>query len=581
MSIVTIRTMLYEKKGCQAIAVGLMALVAVGFLLPSMCNRNAAELQQQGGAIVQVNGKNVTESDMRAVEEQMNQQMPADSGDPRQRVQRLAMVTNQLVRRAALQSIADRENVKPTEEMVRSGIASEIDSQLMMMRLQMQFSQQLKQDATDAEFDEALKKQAGMTSAEYKKRVEDELNATFSDPAKKQALLTDYLGQALTDHYAKKYPATEAEFKKSTETLVLNRLAISDDKLSEDQRNAKAEEARKELASGKPFGDVYKKYVGKSSPAPTELAVSSLESQENLKPLLDLKDKEVSGVISEFGNPIIYQLVTRKEVLPPDFEKNKQKELENFSKVQGSKKLDDDIKAITNDSTKLNWKLPAFKLFYQYAQALTEPATKAGDFMAIADEAGKLRLDPKAANGSDLSLLEYVAFEDAFERSSASEKIALKERKAALMSEALSIQDNAQLRAQLADLQHELKLYDDAAGSLSKAIENTITYDAAAETFVKGLEQRALAWEKDKTFTSDHVNLVKDALQIWRSGKSQWEKDQAELKAMEEEARKEAAKEQARLEAESKKQGEELDKQEKAGTTGAPATTGSSKPSGQ
>lgn len=573
--------MLYEKRGCQVVVALAMGLVAIGFIAPSMCNNNAMNAaNQQGGTIVKVNGRGVTESELTALETRMNQQMPA-SNDPRQRVQRLAMLTNQLVQQAALQSIADREKVQPTEQMVREGITSEIETQLMMAKLQMQMNGQLKQDSTDAEFEEAFKKlSGGSTTAEYKKRMIDELDASFKDPARKQEMLSGFIGQALTDHYAKKFPATEADFKKSTEVLVLNRLAISNDNLSEDQRNAKAEEARKELESGKPFAEVYKKFVGSTAPAPTEMAVSSLESQENMKPLLDLQPKGVSGVISEFGTPAVFQLESRKEVLPPDYEKNKQKELENFSKVQASKKLDEEIKAITKDSSKIQWEIPAFKLFYAYAQALNESTTKPEVFKTISEEAATMQADPKISNGSDLTLLEYVAFEDAYQRASASEQIGLKEKREQVMSAALNVQDSPQLRAQLAELQHDLKKNDDAAGSLSKAISDTIAYDAEAESFVKAQEQKALAWEKDKSFDATQAQLVKDAAKTWREGKVQWDKDQAELKKMEEEAKKQQAADQAKLEAEAKKQAEELEKQNTTGST-APATTGTNKPSGQ
>lgn len=598
MSIVTVRSWISEKKGCQVFVGIVMFLVMLTFISPMFCSRqgNFAGDPNANEVVVEVEGRPGTTGDLTSIQTVARENRPT-TATPREYFDREAGELAQLVDLAAGDALAARYAVKPTREQAIKSFNDSIEQQLMMMRLTMQMQGMLKQDATDKEFNEAIEKQLGRPLDEVKKEELANYEQKLDDPQTGPLIMRSLAVEAVINQLAKTNLPSEEELKKSYETFVFNRLAITDPKLTPEQRQARADKAQAALAGGKSFVDVYKEMIGGTTPAPTEMPMSQIEANPDLAALKTLKPKE-SVVVTEFGSPAVFQLVTTKTSLPPNYETEKTKLMENFAKQKASKTVQDELKALKEDKSKIVWKSPQAALTYDLYMETTKtpPGTSPAPFMDIIKRSEELESTKQAYSADMVAIIKYVAFEEAYRLSSASEQINMREQRAEYLSAALDVQDNTALREELAGIYKDLKQPDAAADALSKSISNTYTFGEAEVKSVESIEKKAEQWQKDGFFTADHLEMVKSAIKSWRAEKASWDKDEAERKAMEEEARKQADEERKKLEAEAEAERKRLEAEDKkkaedakksgtgttgtttppvgtAGTTGNPLTT--------
>jgi hypothetical protein len=573
---------MYERKGCQIVIGIVMLLVMLGFIGPMFLRGNQTSSNGQPILpIVVVDGKAATTDDLNALRGQ-SEGRPAPAS-PREFFDRQAEDLANLVELAAGDSLAAKYNVQPTREHALKSVDESIEQQLMITRIQYQMNGLIKQGATDADFESVFKTQQGMTVAEARQALIDQFTKDRLDnPEKGPLIIRSQAKVAVIERVALSKTPSEADLKKSYQTRAFNRIRIIDPKLTPDEASEKAEKARAALASGKAFKDVYKDTVGGTVPPPTELPMSEIEKNKDYAALKDLKVNE-AVVITEFSTPAVFQLVSEKTNLPPDFEKDKAKLIADFGRREASTQVEEELKALKEDKSKVVWKDKEAELIYDLSVELKKspPNTTPDAYQDILKRIDAVEASETGGTSDKLTVARYVAFEEAYKLSKPDDQKTMKEERAKNLAAALEVQDSASQRLELAEMDKDLKLADEAVESLSKAIENTVTFTPADVKFVDGIETKANDWVKAGFFTEDHLNLVKAALKTWRDDKAAYDKDQAELKAMEEENRKEAEKERKRLEAEAKaekKKLEEEDKRKEAEAkkngTAPPKTTG-------
>lgn len=554
MSILTIRG-LFEKRWFQAIMIFLAVAFVLAMLIPSIFGSSLYLAQDDGNPTAFVVGGREIKS--REFGQNLDGRMAqfGQASDPELQLQAIGGTLDAYAMRSAANIVAQKHGAKSSDELLRTWAKEDLDFQFDMIKMQMQMQGQLK-TGTQAEFEEAFKKQNNQTVEEAKKRMSDDLEAALKDPERKKALEEQFLTRSIEAAVSAKTAVTEEDLKASYDTFRFARISSVDPALTPDKREEAAKKAREEIAAGKPVAEVYERVMKSKMGQPTEMTRSALEANETQKAVLSLKQGESSPVVQEFGNPTFYHLIGKTNTLPPDFEKNKAKLLADFklgkARTQVSKEIEEAKKLVQFD-----WKTPSLKVLYSIYKAKTEPIGKTtSDFEALLKDAEALE-----DGGSYRNLAIYSAFNEMFNRSTPDQQKELKPKKAEVLAEVLRDMESVTLRMQLVDLYVELKDGENAAQALTDAATTVVAFDPESVANAGRIELKASQLQNSKLLTKEQADEVREIIASWRKEMADYEKQEAELKRqaeeedkkIKEEDKKRAAEEQKALEAADKK----------------------------
>ncbi|MCG9896188.1 MAG: hypothetical protein MH204_12005, partial [Fimbriimonadaceae bacterium] len=235
MSIVTLRS-LFEKKGCQVVMIVVGVALGLGLILPSLMLGSFGGGPAQAPAVLKVGERPVTELQLAQLEQESLQSGIPTPTDPNAWLSSFGTRVEQVISRTALEIIAEQEGVEVTEEQAVAAAMSQFETQLMMARFQLQQSAGLKPDADDKAFEEAFQKQYGRSVGEFRTDFETRIRAGMEEPETKRQLLQAALPTAVQTALGAKLTVTEAEVKQSYQTLVLNRIALTDPAMTPEQK---------------------------------------------------------------------------------------------------------------------------------------------------------------------------------------------------------------------------------------------------------------------------------------------------------------------------------------------------------
>ncbi len=565
MSILSIRSM-FEKKGCQVVMVFLAVALVVGMLLPSlMPGLGGGGQDQQNETLFSVGGTDVR---LRQFDEMARNQQASlgPSGDPAQMLRQTGELIEHFVMQAARRQVAQKYGAAANDELLKKWAAESVDFQLEMMKMQAQMQGELKQ-GTQEEFAALYKKSTGRTIEEAKALTLQNVEAELKKPEGRKALEDQFIVKSIQEAAVKRVTVTEDNLKASFDSFSFHRISIVDAAMTPEKREEEAEKAREDIASGKPLAEVYKRVMKTEITPPVELPRSQLENDEIQKVILTLKPGELSPVVQQYGNPTFFQMVKKEAKLPPDFEKNKAKLLEDFKvqKVgaQVTKEIDEAKKTV-----KIDWKLPQFKVIYGVYQAVNEPIGKTkADFEALLAQADALEADD-----SNKLLSRYVLLTEIYNRSTTEEQAELKEQKAEAGENLLPILESIEFRLALVDEFVELKNNDKAFEVLLESSGHIVSFDPMTTVDAGRVELKATQLENSKVLTKEQADEIRAVVAQWRTDKAEYEKEQ-------EEARKEAELEDKRqLEEEKKMEAEEKKKEEAEKAAEKAAASSAAKP---
>lgn len=522
MSIVKIRSM-FEKKGCQYVTFGVMALVAVGLIYSGSCfgmfGPGGAGVGPEGEnpVIVDVGGEPVTYAVAQQIESMSRQSQPSN-GDPRVEFNIKLGALEVAMQQAATVSIAKKKGLKVSTDSASRMFNADFDRQLEAERLQLVQEGKLKDGASQQEFLAAFKtKTGGKSPDELKKTGLASFLEALKDPAQAQDIERRVLAALVREAYEKEHNPTEADLKKSYDAFNVKVLPFDDPKMSSEQKAEAAKKAVAEIKSGLSFDDAIKKYAKGRPNAPMPFGRQYVETQEELKPLLDLKPGGLSDPIEAGGNVSVYQLVDIKSNLPADFEKNKARMMEAFKGQKAMQAQNKDIDNVLKGSTQ--WKDPVYKLAYDVFIELREgfqagPQKMADNLMALAKELQDA--EPKTGAAIQIkSFARFVAFEQAFASMKPEQQKELRKDRALNIEDVLQNTESVSLRLDAYDNYLAIPKYEEAGQALVDAATANVGTEPQ-NIFNNGeIERRIREAEKAAKVNKEYLEKAKQAVARW------------------------------------------------------------------
>lgn len=546
MSISSVRNFL-EKSGCaMVVSIALAIMFVIGFLM--VTNPNAA----RGGAgdsapllIAEIGKTPVTFDAVDEVARQQTQQYFAqlESVPPELEASVLGGVLRQLINQALVMELAKRDGVTLDDTQLKSMVAMQFDQSVAQEKARLVSEGKLKEGATAAEVDEAFKKESGQTLTAIRAKNETDVQNMLADPTGRANVVAYFTNQALVEQYKRQSMPTDEQLKKSFDTLTVKRIVFNG------LKGDAMEEARKvadEIKGGMSFEQAIDRYSTetpaqgkKLSETTTNLTVGSIEGLPDYQPVLALEPGEVSAPVASGAGAIIYKLVERKNVLPPDFEKEKARYADAYATQTANRKVTEAVDKL-RDEGMVQWKSEGYHVLYDFVTLLDkgDPAGHADEFRALEERAATVTsTDPAGAKPA--ALVRYLALQRLPAGTTDAEKEEMAQKKLEAIGNLLLNSENAELRLQMVDLLIERKDPLAAKELLTAAENNTSPTDVGQRTF-SDIGARLEKLKAQSLGTPEEIAAIEKELERWRQEKKEYDQGQEEMKRLEEQQRKEA-----------------------------------------
>lgn len=541
---------MFEKRGCQVV-LGLIGLaLAIGLLLPGTCQGGmGGPPPVEEAKVATVAGREISYADLAArVEEARRNRRQTD---PSTQFTTGIQALDGVISEAALASLASTKGVTLSDEQAVKLFEAENQNSLAEVKLQLVQQGLVKPGADDKAYDEAFKKLRGVTLTEAQAQALADFKAALSDPGRKFQARQSVLGLAVRDRYRADAKDTLEDLKKSFRKYKVLRIPFDDLKLDYEARKESAEAAAQELKRGAKAEAVMAKYAPKAPKDPMELDQSILEGQPGMEEIARLKPGESTGVLDQFGTPVVYYLVSTSPGLPADFEKSKDMRLKLFREREADKRLQKDIAAL-KDPAKIEWGDPALGLAYE-AWALmsgasgTDPKDRRAKLKEIAARAETV--EAKTPLGSALAgLAGYAAFENYYMQLNPDQQAEERPARIAKLRKALEDTEDFNMRLSLYDMLLEEGEFEEATLALKQAAAAVYGFEQQDQLNLGEVQRRLAAAEKNPKVKKEWLQGTKDELARWAKDRAKFEQEERELEA----ERKKAAAEDAKREAEEK-----------------------------
>lgn len=151
------------------------------------------------------------------------------------------------VNEAVIAEIAGKENYVLTDEKILQLVMEQVDSSILQLRFQMMQQGMLKPDATEQDFQAALKLNVGKDVAELKAEAEVTAKENLKKPEERRKYESQFLGMGLLESYRNKTKVSDEELKKSFDTWITKRVFIDPTKHTDEDPHEIAERVRAEI----------------------------------------------------------------------------------------------------------------------------------------------------------------------------------------------------------------------------------------------------------------------------------------------------------------------------------------------
>jgi parvulin-like peptidyl-prolyl isomerase len=481
--------------------------------------------------------------------------------------------------------IAKDRGVKLDPNSIRAARMSQIDVELGEMRKAFETRGTLKAGATDADFAAAFEKENGRPLADVRKDVEARIEQQLADTSERHMLEVQAAAQFLLDEAKARARPTDEDLKLNYSTLEFRRILLKDEGSSTAQQQAEkvAGELKANTIAFDAAVDRYSKDPPQAGKRLSENTISLSGNQVLANPdyaaLRLLKPNETSAPVKEVDGVAIYRLLKSTPNLPPDFEKQKdtfrnQLAMELAQRAV-QKQIDDAGKTMP-----VTWTMTGYEALHKLAQADRELLAKPDERHKVNEEALKLAEDAITKGGSDARaavLAQFVAFEG-YKANAKADKAKVEALEVKVIEDLLRDTPNPQLYLQLVDVFVKRKEAEKVGETLVNAARANTGVDAASQAMNADIAGRVLKLKGEKLISAEVEKAVQEEQKRWADAKLQWDKEQAEQKALEEQTRKEMEAEQKKFEAEQKKMQEDAEKNKGATPSPAPGGSGSIMP---
>lgn len=347
-----------------------------------------------GMVIATVDGENITAQDLDTALRQMEDRARQGGGGritADQEFDSRTQAISGLITQVAMRKEASRRGIDIDDDAVIKYFQLQFAEQLQQQKESMIMQKQLKANATDKEFKDALRKQMGRSVDEAIAQQMDQIKQTLSDPNQKEQMYASVAIETLRKKISDAVKVTEADYKRANEQLRLRRIFVE----SRKHQNAKQriEDAEKRLKAGEAFekladelgDDVVANVPGQKMPKGEMQAMSRsmIEMQPQLKDIAEKGAGYTSGVIDMGYGFAIYKVLEVKDGLPKDYAAKKDTYLKQFKQQKGGtefQKWAEDFQK----KLKADIKVKSWDLLYRYStEQRAQTAPKPQDVVDI------------------------------------------------------------------------------------------------------------------------------------------------------------------------------------------------------
>jgi len=515
-----------EKKGCMVALWIVMVLTAIGvagsgFLgcfNPTLGTATDPTLKD---VMFTVNGRKVTRGQM-SLQMQAVAQDARPSTGPSDDFAIVAASLDRLVQAQVVAHMADQRRISVDDDDLLKMASDEADLMIEQFRSDAVAQSDLAQDATESQFQEYFTKTTGQTTTEFKKEVLAQVQKSLDDPVSREAALLPAVRQAVFNSFAATTRVTDDEVKQSYVKYHLLSISFADPEKNLDERMAEADKALAELNAGAKFETVMKRLDEDAPTDPMPYSKSLIEDIAGLKPILDLKPGEHTGVLINFGEPQIFKLVEIKSDLPADYETNKVVLNETYRRQkannEASKALED-----ARNTAKIEWKSPGYEATYRVLRAyqtadITDDERKKilldvvnGTGLTLNDLAGQ-------AVGANARYVAWVRLEDMMTEAEIKEMLRTKEE---VVLGALNFSESSALRFELIEVYEALGDQEALAGALETAAEYNTGFAPENELVFAQLNIKLGELEDADKVTPEQALAVRAHLLEWSKRKAE------------------------------------------------------------
>lgn len=405
---------------------------------------------------------------------------------------------------------------------------------------------------------------------QYKQRVLAAVKTALANPEGRIRAYAQAAATLMPRVLANRIKPTDAQVKDSFKQLTTRTIQFKGADVAGDVAKAQAE-----LAKGETFEAVADKFSKEKLPngnkpsKATTVVGSNLTNQPAYAPLLALKVGEVSKPLVTPQGTIIYKILSIKDNLPKDFDKNKESLRSSLAQELGQNQFNDDMKSLAK-SVQISWNAPGWKALYDLGLAAdegTSPDDERKRLLAVYDEAAAARGGSDEAsrvNGKPAALAMYASIERALTGLNEKEKAKYDDKLLSAISAVREFSPGADIELEAAKVFVRQKNADGLATALTNAISDDNDFSSTGlATYVEVLKMEK---DNESILGSGGAKLVKEALKTWTDTKAQKDKDAAD---MERERKQQAAKDAAEAKA---FQDEVKAQAAKEGKSGSPST---------
>ena len=502
-------------------AIGVAGTGFFGCFNSGMNGENAA-LQVE---VLTVDGKPVTYGQVAGQVDTFMRQIGGQS-DPEFDFQITSSILGAVIDQQLMANMAAERGIQVEESEVMAGESERIDADIRSLRLQYVSQGELKESATEAEFQKHFEETTGQTTAEYKQQRLDQIEEQLKDPAFRRAIFDNYAMQELQKSFFDSATATEEEVRRSYQNLMLLRITFDNQDKSLEERTVEANQALAELKAGRDFLAVQKKYMKNPITEPAQFRVTDVEANPALKPLASLKPGQYSAVITEFGIPNIYKLVEIKSDAPDDLSTNLSVYSETVRREKANKALQEAVDK-ARKGAKVVWKSKGYGNIYEVSQlrlheGMTEAQAKERLIAIMKDD---LPPTDDPAGPRPFVIARYAAMRQLDPQLTADERKEHLQSFADVVVATLDHYESASLRLQLVDLHLELGQNEEAAQQLLTAAENNSGFEPANADNFSLINAKLSAMEAAEKISDEDALAIRDVLVRWNEEKNKAEEE--------------------------------------------------------
>lgn len=550
MSILKIRS-LFDTRGCQVLLIFVAALVMVGLVFTGTCVHAVQDVERMlkgeeaiKPTIVRVGNHRVTHEEFASMLEatqRLGRNQP-NAGDPDVLVGKHLAVLSSLVDSVVYAHIADELGAPMTDDSLLGAMSGQLDRLITEHKALLVEEGRLEADATAEQVAVAFRTDFGAAPDEFRTSQMDQIRAALADPLQRMFQHPQLAQRYVVGLYEGRVTTSDEEVKSSFDELMVRRLGFAEPGMEPADLRARADEAIAALQAGRSFDDVAREFAPNMPESPIPLRRSIVETSPSLKPVLELQPGEHTGLLEDFGQPVIFKLVEVRPNPPADFEERKEQYTQQFKTQRAMATLIEERRKIL-DSDQVVWESNGFRAVYSMMRFAEEGGGDAQErWLAFYEELGTVQ-DPAPIVIVPLALARHFAFEQYFRTLSPAERTERLEMRAESLASALEFTESPAARLRMFDIMLELQNAEMALDSLRIAAESNMDFTEVGEQLNADISARAETAQTRGLFTPEMVATLEQEFARWAEEKAEFDTAQAELRAEEERARREAEEE--------------------------------------